>query len=940
MLALVKSLKWLKRFMLNRLFVFAALLVALVGFKESLSQAQNIKADPNVLLNTDFGAKEGERVEQRTERVSGSLPAPWRDTSDWAQVWMSYSRGVEGGHGFQRVRVERIEFGNAQMVHLLPDCEGPQLLSLDMTLRGTRELPLRFGIRQQGEPYNYLWCQQITPDSNWQKLHYLFRLSASKQPILFILETLAPGQIDLSRISLRRTSAEEATREWQKQHANEGRNLVNVTRLPSGLPSGWWFHPALFDWGTFGASTTATDPEAKVETDPGAIGPSGAPSLRVTAPRGFGLFSAPFSVPLPFSTHVARFYVKGQGRGSCTLWGDGKELARCDFQEQGGEWQRQVMTFQPDASVQVYAFRWQGAGTLWLDGLQVELGQTATSLSTSQSCEVVLSSTSASGAPRNIQFAQDPAVASWCVTGHTPDAPDLKGMRLRFRVANPYGETKLLPAVALGTDFLQRGAVRFDVFPGRTLGLFRVESWVENAQGETVSRTNEIVINRLHQPRFWGKDAPDSPFGTHLLPLEGDIALAKAIGINWTRLHDLGTDLLGWSYLEPQAGTWQFRDADLARYRQGHLKILGVLETAPAWASLLQTAHDPTLDRYYQPRDAAQFGAYVRTVAARYKGTIDAYEVWNEPWNAPFFHTSFEAGAYHIGANPQADYARLMSEAYKNVHAVAPGVAILGFNTTTAQGIEGERIGGTEWTRRVLQNNGLSSSDALSYHQYLNDSESGASNEKLQAVVEQGFARALGPLDAATTKPVWLSEGNPVPELAREAGFYKYTLPFPTGEAFTNSSDRLCRFVVALLSEHVQKVFLYSMHAGKFFGQPNEYGLLEHRDGSLHPTGVAFSQMAWQLEGTHFKHTLNLGVNVLGYGFEGEGRSAIVFATTSKDARYSLPNAALRALGAQVTDLWGNPLPDMAQVESTLVYVSSERTLGDLEGVFKDTAAR
>lgn len=933
---------------MQRFFVLATLLASLLGLETVPSRAQTGevgKADGQVLIDTDFGAEGAERAEQVSARVSGSLPSPWRDTSDWAPVSTNYRRGADGNRGFQRVSVERLEGGQAQMVHLLPDFDRPQLLSLDMTLRGTRELPFSFGIRQQGEPYHYLWRRQITPDSDWQDLHTTFQVPAGTQPMLFILETAAVGHLDLSRLRLRRTSPEAATREWREGHAKEGRNLLSASRLPSGLPSGWWFHPALWDWGTFGASTLPTDPEAKAETDQGSIGPSGAPSLRLTAPRGFGLFSAPFAVPLPFGAHTASFYVRGQGRGSCVVWGDGKELGRRDFDGQGGDWQRQEIAFQPDPGVQVYALRWQGAGTLWLDGLQVEPGQTATPLLPGLPAEVALSSTSASGAPPLVQFSEDEAIARWCVTGRSPDAPGLGGMRLRLQVVNPYGDTAPLPAVPLGAAFLQRGEVRFDAFPLRSLGLFRVEAWVENNDGQRISRTSEIVVNRLHRPRFWGQDAPDSPFGTHLLPLERDIAMAKAIGINWTRLHDQGTDLLGWAYLEPQPGNWQFRDADLGRYRQGHLKILGVLQTAPAWASALQTPHDPVFDRYYAPRDPAQFGAYVATVAARYKDTIDSYEVWSEPWNAPFYHTSHDGVAYRAGANPQADYARLMREAAQNARAVAPDVSILGFNTTTVEAIPGERIGGTQWTRGVLQNDGLKNSDVISYHHYMRGAEAGPGNEKMQAAVEEGFATALGPLRAESLengapKPVWLSEGSPITELSREAGFYQHTLPFPSGEAFTMPSDRMCRFVVGLLSQNVQKVFLYSMHAGNFFGQPNEYGLLMHRDGSLHPTGVAFSQLAWQLDGTRFKRTLSLGKNVLGHGFEGKGRSVIAVAATSQNARYALPRAALRALGADVTDLWGNPLPDAAEVGGTLVYLSSDQPLSALERVLKNAPAK
>jgi len=40
---------------------------------------------------------------------------------------------------------------------------------------------------------------------------------------------------------------------------------------------------------------------------------------------------------------------------------------------------------------------------------------------------------------------------------------------------------------------------------------------VEDAAGQKLSAENEVVFYRLHRPRYWGKDAPNSFFGTHTL---------------------------------------------------------------------------------------------------------------------------------------------------------------------------------------------------------------------------------------------------------------------------------------------------------------------------------------------------------------------------------------------------------------------------------------
>jgi len=924
------------------------------------ARAQNT-SEGEALIDTNFGG-DGPRTEQSSARVRGSLPGPWRDTSDWARVWVNYRRATEKGRAFGSMEVARLDSGRAQMVHLLPALRRDELLSLEMTLRGTHELPVTFGLRQQGPPYDYLWRRQILPHSDWQLLKYLFKAPINTQPIMFILEASAPGRIDIARIRLRRTSPALIKREWvETRSKGASRNLMTSSRLSLGLPSGWWFHPALFNWDIdYGVPPPPANAEpqavteSKVESDDSNRGPSGAPSLRVTAPRGFGLYSAPFAVPLPFETHVASFHIKGRGRGTCIVWGDGKDLGRRDFDLQGDEWRRQEINFKPDIDIRVYALRWEGAGTFWVDGVQVEEGESATPLAPPMPAEVALARDSSSGAPFNVQFLQDTPTIRWCVTGRSPEMPELEAAQLHFQVVNLYGESVALPTVRLSAEFLQQGQVSFNVFPRRMAGAFRIEAWIEDGRGERLSRVHEIVVNRLHQPRYWGRDAPDSPFGTHLLSTERDIAMAKAIGVNWVRLHDIGTDLLGWHFLEPQPGMWQFRDADLFRYRRGHLKVLGVLQTAPAWASFLKTPHDPYFDRYYQPRDPTQFGQYVRTVAARYKDVIDAYEVWSEPWNFPWFPVRYDEDAptrpaadaatpsappgYRTSAQPQADYARLMHEAYRNAKAVAPNATILGFNTTTVEAIADTRLGGSEWTRGVLEQGGLKDCDVISYHHYLSAEEAGAVGQGIRPSVEHGFQTAIGPLlsEGQAPKPVWLSEGSPTTEMTRESGFYRYTVPFPTGEALTGPSDRLCRFVSGLLAQNVQKVFLYSMHAGHFFGQPNEFGLLMHRDGSLHPTGVAFSHMAWQLEGTRFTRTLQLDTGVVAYGFEGNGRSVVVLTRDVVGTRgYALPLAQARIEQAEFSDLWGNELHGTAELDNTIVYLSSKKSLSALERVLR-----
>jgi hypothetical protein len=446
---------------------------------------------------------------------------------------------------------------------------------------------------------------------------------------------------------------------------------------------------------------------------------------------------------------------------------------------------------------------------------------------------------------------------------------------------------------------------------------------VEKAEGERISPYNELVVYRLHKPRYAKKDATDSPFGTHTLSVTRHILMAKAVGINWVRLHDAGTEYIGWYHLERKPGEWTFQDREIQRYRQHHMKILGLLSTAPEWASTMQKKNSPYFDRYYEPRDMEQFTAYARTVAKRYKGTIDAYDVWNEPWLPQFWHAGRDAAkgtgaeSYVYSDDPEGHYADLMEAAYKGVRSVDKNITVLGFNTSA---------GFAKWTRAIMERGGLRNCDAICYHHYAGGLAGGPSD-----IVEQGWKQAIGPIADAgkLDKPVWMSEGSPTAG-SIGAGFYKHTLPYEDDEDVMDTSNRLCRYVVSLLAQRVQKVFLYSMHCHTYFGPKTEWRALVTEEGYLHPCAAAHSAMAWHLEDCSFIKAAPLADGVTAYLFEHKDRAVAVLCTRPNHAAYMLP----RGKDIEVADLFGNPAPAGEKLGATLVYVTArnlrqlEKTLG------------
>lgn len=876
-----------------------------------IAQAQNNNAPalpPGTLIDTDFGQAGLAPQEQKSERVSGTLPAPWQDNSEWAKVWVSYQPLTEGGKQFQRVTISQLQDGRAQVTHPLPDVAGDKFYTLELTVRGTPELDFDMGVRQRGAPYEYFWETSTTLSAQWRDLSYQFQLSKNDQPIGLWLQTASPGHFDLARIRLVEMTRDDLLKQIAAQYpTGEPRNLLRLTRFPLGLPSGWWM-------------SSETPVTAEAET----VGPTRFPALHIQAGQPFQLYSAPFSVPFAGEEHVASFYIKGHGTGRCVVWADGRELASKDLALTAGtDWQRVEIPFTPVLLTKAYALRFEGTGEFWLDALQIEAGAIAKPYAPQLQCEVALASTSSV----NIQFEDAPTV-QYVVTGADAQAaPD--GAVLRATVSNLYGETVSRPAIKLRTYRIHSGQLTYAAFPQHPLGAFRIEAWVEDTRGQRISPYDEIVINRLHRPHYWMQDAPNSPFGTHMLSTSRNILLAKAIGVNWTRLHDAGLEYIGWKYLEPEKGKWSFRDAEINRYRQYGMKILGELSTAPYWASYFQKPHDSYYDQFFQPKNLDDYANYVRVVIGHYKGVIDSYEVWNEPWNHEWWGVAYDATntsishGYRTSANPQADFAHLMQTAYTNAKGVDPTLTIAGFNTTTSPPGTGNH-GGHDWTQGILDSGGLNACDIISYHQYMS-SDAGSPGDE----VETGFKTATGPIVdkiGKLPKPVWLSEGSSLYGMGRSAGFYNHVLTTPNADALTRAGDRLCRFEIALLGQGVRKTFLYSMASHGFFGEPNEWGIIVNPDGTLHPSGVALSALTWQLEDTTFARRIALTNGVYAYLFQGNRRA--VAAIIPHEARdYKLPTNRRLTL----TDLWGNPLAGGTTLGTTVVYAATPGTVDTLE---------
>ncbi len=141
-----------------------------------------------------------------------------------------------------------------------------------------------------------------------------------------------------------------------------------------------------------------------------------------------------------------------------------------------------------------------------------------------------------------------------------------------------------------------------------------------------------------------------------------DPALVRGANSGWTRF------TIQWRQVNPQSGVWDWNllDSQVTNFRNQGIKILAILSTAPTWAGSNANGTTP-------PSNIALWEEFVRRVAQRYSGRIEAYEIWNEP--------NLQNSGVGVGWNKSlASYPRYVDylrAAAIQIRAYAPGTLIV-----------------------------------------------------------------------------------------------------------------------------------------------------------------------------------------------------------------------------------------------------------------------
>ena len=850
--------------------------------------ATGVFAQP--LFDIDFGAAATRVDHDGRGAFHGVLPANVHENfAGWSSGRATSEVLEEGGRRFLRIRTQPGDMGGQFSIGGFKPVF-PGVFRLKMTARTSGGRPFTSGLRLNGAPYTGFSGHSLAT-ADWKEETFLFSVDRSCTGSVGFYFYTGAGDTDIARIALEpATEADLAA--GIPRPAKDVVEYVRHNRFPLGLPAGW--------------NLGRDSGDAVCAADDAAPAPDGVPVLKVASDTPWELWGEAFQTAYPKEPHTLRFRYRSEVPAQVAIIDERGRWAGSRKLPASADWREERIGFRPRLLAHSFGLRFSAEkGTFRLD--QVSVRPDCKAGEPVPSCSVALALAGGEIADdTRIQFTDEEPYLRL----RAPGLP--QGAVVRVRAADLYGCEKDLatfPAAVLA----EGRTVRFanHAFHDRPVGQFRVTAWAEK-DGAKISAEEELVVTRLPRPVAWGRDAPDSPFGCHFNPTRGVVKAMKAGGVNWARLHDAGNQVSGWYAQEPEQGKWNFHDAEVACYRDSHVKIFAQLGTAPAWATHygdLGYTHMGYFEKYLRPTNSLDWVNYVTRYVKHHQRNIDAYFVWNEPWGR-----WWESAADIRWYDPKkagADFAELQKLAYDAVKKVDPAITVSGYNSTAGDT-------GRKWSAAVEAGGGFASCDVVDCHYYTPNPRGLREDADITAAPLKPIRDRHPDLDG---KPFVMSEGQGTSSgssgvSSRMSGLLRASVPWPAEsvENYTRVADMTCRYILSLLAEGNAKIYLYSSHAYEGLAKQPSFLVLLGADGFPHPALVAHAQLAQAVEGRRFVRRENAGAAGVKYVFEGRGATVAAYSELTRDEVLAL------AAKTSLTDLYGNRVTAETYPAGTVVY--------------------
>jgi hypothetical protein len=388
---------------------------------------------------------------------------------------------------------------------------------------------------------------------------------------------------------------------------------------------------------------------------------------------------------------------------------------------------------------------------------------------------------------------------------------------------------------------------------------------------------------------------PTVPFGTY-----------KPTQVSWSSI-ETSRNAYNWSRLDSIVSLAQSKGVDL----------MYVFVNTPRWASSSpnQYCFEGYVGCAAPPANMSDWENFVGAVAARYKGRIKYYEVWNEPNDLNFWSGS------------TAQMVDMTRRAYNIVKGIDSAAVMLSpaptWSKTTAW----------DWFNAFFSAGGGSYVDVVSFHGYTGTNRAESIFTIVDNVKKAMTAYGIG------SKPMWITEGgwgrNPVVSSGQQPGF-------------------LAQRLLLTFSRGVQRVYWYQ------WDNPT-WGTLYDTSSGVHPAGVAYGQLYNWMVGSNMQTCAQASDYTWTCNFtrpDGTAARAVWNATASKSysatgfSRYrTLDGRSVSISGGTVT-IGYNPImlessstaPPPPSTSTTCSYVGmaqpSVRICSPLQGSTTGTSVR
>ncbi|QYY34386.1 endo-1,4-beta-xylanase [Ruficoccus sp. ZRK36] len=768
--------------------------------------------------------------------VTGEIAKGWSDNSSWAPVVVHYSEAsgldAHSGDSAQQIAIESMKDGRLQFVQPVQMKAGEAYRG-SMWLRASGFVTATLSFQMTKKPYRAVSQQHIVISPEWRE-YSVSGMSKEGERAFFMLGIPKLGDSSAT-IWVDDASVKNMGDAGSEAPPREG-NLLNNGSFETELSGGWGVWVREYNYLQDAIRTEFQDDRPSFDTETKV---DGVQSLRIDVPDArAALVASPF-VPYHFNReHTASIMLKASRPTMATFYIDGvpdsqkrimieKEWKRFSVSAElpYGEMTRFVLRLWPDK-----------ATTIWADAAQIEEKPEATEeYIAAWPVELGINVTR----PGGIVF--DGEAAPVLIT--TGGEPLPEGAHLSWEVHALKGENVTLPDLALPATTVEapQSRMEYEIEPSAEgpRGMFMIRGKVVDAEGNDLSAPVEAIFARLPQPREL--PAEKSFFGAHCHLTPELIEILRGTGFRWVRLHDT-SNLTKWRYVEENKGEFVFQDEGIDAARAAGLQILGMLDGAPPWAMKEPRALLGNHSVYNLPDipNAYEYWArYVDKTVEHYKGRVDYWEVWNEPW----------ANESRFGLSSEM-YADLLMYAYDAAKDANPESVIVGVNSV-AHSKQGD-----DFTAGVLAITGLDYFDIFSVHNY-NPSLYGGHPSQADKIVEKfdGYMAKYG-----EPKPIWDTEGGP---------------GVTTSWYWANEDDEmmirqqmahLVRFDVTQMAAGIERFFYYSIYFHQSRGAKSGFPTVEH-DRSIHPVMAVSAVLASLVDGATSKGYVTPQDGIEGYRF-------------------------------------------------------------------------